>query len=176
MKKLGKFEIISKVGQGAMGVVYKARDPFIDRIVALKTLTTRLAEDPHHLKRFYSEARSAGNLRHPNIVTIYELGHEGDTPFIAMQFLNGESLDKVIDRMPNLPLSQRVGFIVYVCRALEYAHKQSPPVESDRTRALDGSGTEQQRQDNSQNVHGGPRNCRTFQWPGNAPEAGAPSS
>jgi len=128
MKKLGKFEIISKVGQGAMGVVYKARDPFIDRIVALKTLTTGFAEDPQHLKRFYSEARSAGNLRHPNIVTIYELGHEGDTPFIAMQFLNGESLDKIIDRMPSLPLSQKIGFVVYVCRALEYAHKQVPPV------------------------------------------------
>jgi serine/threonine protein kinase len=128
MKKLGKFEIVGKVGQGAMGVVYKARDPFIDRTVALKTLTTGLSEDPQHLKRFYSEARSAGNLRHPNIVTIYELGHEGDTPFIAMQFLNGESLDKIIDRMPNLPLSQKLGFIVYVCRALEYAHKQTPPV------------------------------------------------
>ena len=128
MKKLGKFEIIAKIGQGAMGVVYKARDPFIDRTVALKTLTTGLAEDPHHLKRFYSEARSAGNLRHPNIVTIYELGHEGDTPFIAMQFLNGESLDKIIDRLPNLPLSQKLGIIVYVCRALEYAHKQTPPV------------------------------------------------
>jgi serine/threonine protein kinase len=128
MKKLGKFEIIGKVGQGAMGIVYKARDPFIDRTVALKTLTTGLADDPHHLKRFYSEARSAGNLRHPNIVTIYELGHEGDTPFIAMQFLNGESLDKIIDRMPNLPLSQKLGFVVHVCRALEYAHRQNPPV------------------------------------------------
>ena len=128
MKKLGKFEIISKVGQGAMGVVYKARDPFIDRIVALKTLTNSLSTDPHHLKRFNSEARSAGSLRHPNIVTIYELGHEGDTPFIAMQFLNGESLDKIIDRLPNLPLSQKIGFIVQVCRALEYAHKQTPPV------------------------------------------------
>jgi serine/threonine protein kinase len=128
MKKFGKFETIDKVGQGAMGVVYKARDPFIGRIVALKTLTTVLSHDPQHLKRFYSEARSAGNLRHPNIVTIYELGHEGETPFIAMQFLNGESLDKIIDRMPNLPLSQKIGFIVYVCRALEYAHKQIPPV------------------------------------------------
>lgn len=128
MKKLGKFEIIHKVGQGAMGVVYKARDPMIDRIVALKTLTTGLASDSNLLRRFYSEARSAGNLRHPNIVTIYELGHEGDIPFIAMQFLNGESLDKLIDRLPDLPLSQKVGFIVYVCRALDYAHKQSPPV------------------------------------------------
>src|ERR1700732_2163241 len=128
MKKLGKFEIISKIGQGAMGVVYKARDPFIDRIVALKTLTTSLSADAHHLKRFYSEARSAGNLRHPNIVTIYELGHEGDTPFIAMQFLSGESPEKIIDRLPTLPLSQKIGFIVSVCRALEYAHTQVPPV------------------------------------------------
>jgi serine/threonine-protein kinase len=128
MKKLGKFEIIEKVGQGAMGVVYKARDPFIDRIVALKTLTTGLADDANLLKRFYSEARSAGGLQHPNIVTIYELGHEGDTPFIAMQFLSGESLDKLLDRRPNLPLSQKIGFIVYVCRALEFAHKQNPPV------------------------------------------------
>ncbi len=128
MDKLGKFEILGKIGQGAMGVVYKARDPFIDRIVALKTLTTGISEDPHHLKRFYSEARSAGNLRHPNIVTIYELGHEGETPFIAMQFLSGESLDKIIDRVPSLPLSQRLGIVVYVCRALDYAHRQNPPV------------------------------------------------
>ena len=128
VKKLGKFEIISKIGQGAMGVVYKARDPFINRIVALKTLNPGLFENSVLLKRFYSEARSAGSLRHPNIVTIYELGYEGDMPFIAMQFLNGESLDKVIDRLPNLPLSQKVGFIVYTCRALDYAHKQNPPV------------------------------------------------
>ena len=111
-----------------MGVVYKARDPLIDRIVALKTLNTAVFEDGTLLKRFYSEARSAGRLRDANIVTIYELGHEGDMPFIAMQFLNGESLDKVIDRLPNLPLSQRVGFVVHTCRALDYAHKQSPPV------------------------------------------------
>lgn len=128
VKKLGKFEIIAKIGQGAMGVVYKARDPLINRVVALKTLKAGLFEDSVLLKRFYSEARSAGNLRHPNIVTIYELGHEGDVPFIAMQFLHGESLDKVIERLPNLPLSQRIGFIVYTCRALDYAHRQNPPV------------------------------------------------
>ncbi len=128
MKKLGKFEIIEKVGQGAMGVVYKGRDPGIGRIVALKTLTSGLADDPNLLRRFYTEAQSAGGLQHANIVTIYELGQEGNTPFIAMQFLSGESLDKIIDRRPRLPLSQKIGFIVYVCRALEYAHKQNPPV------------------------------------------------
>src|SRR5258708_7991685 len=127
MKKLGKFEILAKLGQGAMGVVYKARDPFIDRIVALKTLTTSLSSDPHHLKRFYSEARSAGNLRHPNIVTIYELGHEGDTPFIAMQFLTGEILDKIIDRLPTLPPSHKAGFIVTICAPLHIPHTHTPP-------------------------------------------------
>jgi eukaryotic-like serine/threonine-protein kinase len=124
MKTLGKFEIVDKVGQGAMGVVYKARDPFIGRLVALKTITTGLADDPALLQRFYQEARSAGALEHPNIVTIYELGKEGDTPFIAMQFLEGESLDKLLERRSAVPLSQKVSFIVYVCRALEYAHKR----------------------------------------------------
>ena len=128
IQKIGKFEILSKLGQGAMGVVYKARDPFINRTVALKTLRTDLFDNSVSRKRFYSEARAAGNLRHPNIVTIYELGHADEMPFIAMQFLHGESLDKVIDRLPNLPLSQRVGFIVYICRALDYAHKQNPSV------------------------------------------------
>ena len=128
IKKLGKFDVIEKVGQGAMGVVYKARDPGIGRIVALKTLTSGFAEDPNLLRRFYTEAQSAGGMQHPNIVTIYDLGQEGNTPFIAMQFLSGESLDKKIDRRLRMPLSQKIGFIVHVCRALEYAHKQVPPV------------------------------------------------
>jgi eukaryotic-like serine/threonine-protein kinase len=128
MMKLGKFEILSKIGQGAMGVVYKARDPFIGRVVALKTITTGLAESPDLLKRFYGEAQSAGRLQHPNIVTIFELGNEGNTPFIAMEFLSGESLDKLIARHSKLPLSQKLGYIVSVCRALEYAHRQNPSV------------------------------------------------
>jgi serine/threonine protein kinase/TPR repeat protein len=122
MKTLGNFEILEKIGQGAMGVVYKARDPLIGRFVALKTITTDLAGDPALLQRFYQEARSAGTLAHPNIVVIYELGKEGDTPFIAMQFLEGESLEKLLERRATFPLSQKIGFIVYVCRALEYAH------------------------------------------------------
>ena len=111
-----------------MGTVYKARDPFIDRMVAIKTLTAGVSGNADLLKRFYSEARSAGNLRHPNIVTIYELGHEGETPFIAMQFLNGESLDKLILRRPSLRLSEKLGYVVHICRALDHAHKQGPPV------------------------------------------------
>lgn len=126
--RLGKFEIIDKIGQGAMGVVYKARDPFIGRLVALKTITTGPADNPDLLERFYREAQSAGDPQHPNIVTIFELGKEGDTPFIAMQFLDGGSLDKLIEVRTHIPLSQKVGYIVFVCRALDYAHKHEPAV------------------------------------------------
>jgi serine/threonine protein kinase len=124
MKTLGKFEILEKLGQGAMGVVYKARDPRIGRMVALKTITTGLADDPALLQRFYQEAHSAGTLQHPNIVTIYEMGEEDNTPFIAMEYLDGQSLDKLIERRHALPLSQKVGYIAYLCRALAFAHKQ----------------------------------------------------
>ncbi|MBZ5699304.1 MAG: protein kinase [Acidobacteriia bacterium] len=124
MKTLGKFEILERLGQGAMGVVYKARDPRIGRLVALKTITTGLAEDPALLERFYHEAHSAGALQHPNIVTIYELGEADDIPFIAMEYLTGQSLDKLIEGRRILPLSQKVGYVAYLCRALAYAHKQ----------------------------------------------------
>lgn len=124
MKKLGKFEVFGQIGRGAMGTVYKARDPLIGRLVALKTITTRLADDPELLARFYQEARLAGTLEHPNIVTIFELGMEDETPFIAMALLEGGSLDKAIEARLAMPLSQKLGYIVYVCRAIEYAHKQ----------------------------------------------------
>jgi serine/threonine-protein kinase len=124
MNKLGKYEIIEELGRGAMGVVYRARDPLIGRLVALKTITTGLAEQPEMLERFYREAQAAGGLAHPNIVTIYDLGEEQKTPYIAMEFLEGISLEKIIEENHPLPLSQKVGYIVQVCRALDYAHKR----------------------------------------------------
>jgi len=122
LKKLGKYELIEEVGRGAMGEVYKARDPLIGRPVALKTITSSLVGDEELLERFYREARSAGALEHPNIVTIYELGKENDIPFIAMEFLEGESLEKIIDRRAPLSLLEKVGYVVPVCHALDYAH------------------------------------------------------
>ena len=124
LKKLGKYELIEEVGRGAMGEVYKARDPLIGRPVALKTITSSLIGDAELLERFYREARSAGALEHPNIVTIYELGKEGDIPFIAMEFLEGVSLEKIIDRNVPLSLLEKVGYVVPVCRALDYAHRK----------------------------------------------------
>jgi len=106
-----------------MGVVYKARDPFIGRLVALKTINSNLVDRPDLLERFYQEAQSAGKLQHPNIVTIFELGQEKNTPFIAMEYLDGESLEKTIVRQSDFPLASKVGYIVRICQALEYAHK-----------------------------------------------------
>ncbi len=125
MQYLGKYEIIAEIGRGAMGAVYKARDPLIDRLVALKTITGGPSAQTNLLDRFYQEARSAGALQHPNIVTIYELGHEKNTPFIAMEYLEGESLDRIIEQRPVLPLSVKLGYIVRVCDALAYAHQHN---------------------------------------------------
>jgi eukaryotic-like serine/threonine-protein kinase len=123
VEKLGKYEILAELGHGAMGVVYQARDPFIGRLVALKTINSNLVDRPDLLERFYQEAQSAGKLQHPNIVTIFELGQEKDTPFIAMEYLDGESLEKTIVRQADLPLALKVGYVVRICQALEYAHK-----------------------------------------------------
>ena len=123
MQKLGKYEILAELGHGAMGVVYKARDPFIGRLVALKTINSNLVDRPDLLERFYQEAQSAGKLQHPNIVTVFELGQEKDTPFIAMEYVDGESLEKIIVEQIDLPLAMKVGYIVRVCQALEFAHK-----------------------------------------------------
>jgi len=125
VQHLGKYEIITEIGRGAMGAVYKARDPLIDRLVALKTITGGPSAQSNLLDRFYQEARSAGALQHPNIVTIYELGHEKNTPFIAMEYLEGESLDRIIEQHPVLPLSVKLGYIVRVCDALAYAHQHN---------------------------------------------------
>jgi serine/threonine protein kinase len=124
MEKLGKYLILGELGRGAGGVVYRARDPIINRLVALKTITTGLAEFPDLLQRFYQEAQSAGGLQHPNIVTIYDMGDEQGIPYIAMELLEGESLDRLIARRAILPLPVRLTYALQACRALDYAHKR----------------------------------------------------
>jgi TonB family protein len=106
-----------------MGVVFKARDPLIDRLVALKTIALAASQSDDLRQRFYREAQAAGGLQHPNIVTIYEMGEENGVPFIAMEYLEGESLDAVLGKKAHMPLAQRLGYVVQVCRALSYAHQ-----------------------------------------------------
>ena len=124
MRKLGKYEVHGELGHGAMGVVYRARDPIINRLVALKTITTGLADDPSLLQRFYREAQSAGGLQHPNIVTIYDMGEEQNTPYIAMELIDGESLEQTIARRTTLPLALKLTYALQACRAFDYAHKR----------------------------------------------------
>jgi serine/threonine protein kinase/tetratricopeptide (TPR) repeat protein len=123
IQRIGRYEILQEIGRGAMGVVFKGRDPLIGRAVAVKTITSAVAESSDLLERFYREARAAGGLQHPNIVTIYELAESGGAPFIAMEYLEGESLEKLIARKPALPLATKVGYVVQACRALDYAHR-----------------------------------------------------
>ncbi|MGH9863316.1 MAG: protein kinase domain-containing protein, partial [Candidatus Acidiferrales bacterium] len=123
LKKIGKYEVIEELGRGAMGVVWRARDPFIGRQVALKTITPGLLDNPDLLKRFYREAQAAGSLQHPNIVIIYDLGEAEGLPYIAMEFLEGESLEKTIARQPTMALAQKLNILIQLCRGLDYAHK-----------------------------------------------------
>jgi serine/threonine-protein kinase len=124
VNKLGKYELIQELGRGAMGIVYRARDPIINRPVALKTIMKGVAQDPDLLQRFYREAQSAGGLQHPNIVTIYDMGEEAGTPYIAMELVEGESLEQLIARRPPLPLSLKLTYAIQACRAFDYAHKR----------------------------------------------------
>jgi hypothetical protein len=124
VKKIGKYEILGELGHGAMGVVYRAHDPIINRLVALKTITTGVADDPAMLQRFYREAQSAGGLQHPNIVTIYDMGEAGNIPYIAMELVEGENLDQPIARRAVLPITLKLVYAMQACRAFDYAHKR----------------------------------------------------
>src|ERR1700736_4944914 len=123
-KKLGKYDVLDVVGRGGMGIVYKAIHPGIGRLVAIKMMTAGFADDPDLLKRFYREAQSAGKLQHPNIVTIYDLGDQEATPYLVMEFLEGESLDLVIRSRRRLPIAEKLNMVIRICDALAYAHER----------------------------------------------------
>ena len=119
---IGRYQILEQIGEGGMGSLYLARDPAIDRLVAIKLL--RRGFDTEALReRFTREARAAGRLRHPNIVTIFDVGeHDGD-PFIAMEFLAGETLGELVRHGAGLSLSRRVKLLEELCDGLAYAHR-----------------------------------------------------
>ncbi|MGH9606157.1 MAG: protein kinase domain-containing protein [Terracidiphilus sp.] len=122
-KKIGKYEITGILGRGGMGVVYRAEDRRIGRVVAIKTLTEGFSGQPEMLERFYREAQ-AGILQHPNIVIVYDLGDEEGMPFIVMEYVEGEPLDTLIASGRQLPLIEKLSVIEQVCAALGYAHQR----------------------------------------------------
>jgi predicted Ser/Thr protein kinase len=124
MATFGRYEILGKLGEGAMGVVYRARDTAIGRVVALKMLSAELgAEDELH-RRFEREAEAIGRLSHPNIVTVYDLGQSNGQLYMAMELLEGDDLRSLIERKVDVPLADRVRILVQICEGLAYAHSR----------------------------------------------------
>ena len=126
ISQLGRYEVVGELGQGAMGVVYKAKDPLIDRVVAIKTINLGLAQEEkeEYEGRFYQEAKAAGRLSHPNIVTIYDVGKSGDIAYIAMEFLEGRELRDILNDGERIPLAQVLSIVAQVAQGLAYAHER----------------------------------------------------
>jgi serine/threonine-protein kinase len=123
---LGRYKIVSEIGQGAMGTVYKAVDPIIDRTVAIKTINLNLSrqELEEYEARFQQEIKAAGRLNHPNIVTIYDVGKTEQVAYMAMEFLEGQELKDIIATGKLPPVEQVVDIIAQVADGLWFAHQQ----------------------------------------------------
>jgi CHASE2 domain-containing sensor protein/tRNA A-37 threonylcarbamoyl transferase component Bud32 len=124
---VGRYEVLSELGQGAMGIVYKARDPKIDRLLAIKTIRFSDEFEENRLKeikdRFYREAQISGQLSHPSIVAVYDVGEDYDLSYLVMEFLTGEDLHKYCKKENLLPLRRILNILAQTAEALDYAHK-----------------------------------------------------
>jgi eukaryotic-like serine/threonine-protein kinase len=119
--KIGKYEILGRIGEGGFGVVYKGRDPVLQRWVAVKTCSSR---DEKLRRRFFREGQIAAGLQHPNITTVHDLGVERGIPYLVQEFLDGEDLHHKIARQEGLGAWRRLDILAQVARGLDYAHRQ----------------------------------------------------
>src|SRR5512137_523746 len=120
-KTLGHYQITDKLGEGGMGVVYKARDTHLDRFAALKVLPPEKVSDPDRKRRFIQEAKAASALNHPSIITIYDIDQADGVDFIAMEYVAGKTLDDLIPRK-GMRLSLALKYSVQIADALARAH------------------------------------------------------
>ncbi len=120
-RKLGHYEILSRLGEGGMGIVYKARDQHLDRFVAIKVLPPELVADPDRKRRFVQEAKAASALNHPNIITIHDIANDNGTDFIVMEYVQGKTLGQMIPRR-GLKLSEVLKYAIQIADALAKAH------------------------------------------------------
>lgn len=123
---LGRYEIVAELGKGAMGVVYRANDPMLNRMVAIKTINTEEAGHEgmaEYEARFYTEAKAAGGLNHPNIIIIYDIGKSGHLVYMAMEYIEGRELREMLADGKPLPVAQAVDFAAQVGEGLAYAHQ-----------------------------------------------------
>src|ERR1700751_1962936 len=129
IKRFGRYEIVAELGRGAMGVVYQARYPQIDRMVAVKTISL-WGQEPEEEKefrlRFLNEAQAAGRLHHPGIVSVFDVGEnpENQDPYIVLEYVPGETLNRILARERKLPLAKALKIAEEVADALDYAHAQ----------------------------------------------------
>ena len=124
MSRIGRYEIRETLGTGAMGRVYRAYDTVLEREVALKTIRTGLEIAPEIRQRFQREARACARLRHPHIITVYDLGEAEDLAYIAMELLQGADFRKLIQERRDVPLESKIEAAAQICEALGYAHRE----------------------------------------------------
>jgi eukaryotic-like serine/threonine-protein kinase len=121
-EKIGKYDVLDVLGRGGMGVVYRARDSRLGRTVAIKMLTEGFSGNADMLQRFYREASQTGALRHNNIVIVYDAGDQDGEPYIVMEYVEGEPLDRAIKR-EHMQLEHALTIVEQICHALAYAHR-----------------------------------------------------
>lgn len=123
--KIGRYQILERVGRGGMGVLYRGHDPVLDREVAIKVMLADFSEDTEQMRpRFYREAKSAAKLQHRNIVTVFEFAEENNQPHIVMEFLRGLPLSTRMEQAPPLTLDDKLDIVTQLCAGLGYAHKE----------------------------------------------------
>src|SRR5688572_17660001 len=120
---LGRYRIVEQIGAGGMGEVYRAEDSTLGRFVAIKTLTTLDVADSHAIERLRSEARSVASLTHPDILSIFDFGFEGELAYAVMELLDGETIESVLAR-GRVPFSQAVRVGIALAEALSAAHRK----------------------------------------------------
>jgi tetratricopeptide (TPR) repeat protein/predicted Ser/Thr protein kinase len=123
VETIGKYQVHKVLGHGGMGTVYEALDPALQRKLAVKTMIPGLADAPELRLRFLREAQAAGGLRHRNIVTVYDLGEDKGRPYIAMEYIDGTDLEKIIQNKEPLSLEWKLDVLRQVCEGLSYAHR-----------------------------------------------------
>lgn len=119
----GRYEIIEQIGGGGMALVYKCLDLLLNRKVAVKVLRSQFVHDEEFIRRFRREAQAAASLSHPNVVSIYDVGQEGDIHYIVMEYIDGTNLNEIIKERAPLPVEEAIHYSMQICDALGHAHQ-----------------------------------------------------
>lgn len=119
----GRYRLIAQQGSGGMAVIYKAQDVLLGRTVAVKVLRPSLTSDPAFMMRFRNEARSVANLNHPNIVTVHDVGNDGSTQYIVMEFIEGQDLKKIIKAEGAFSIDRALKLAIQICAGIGFAHR-----------------------------------------------------